>query len=45
MLVQIPQNDGYTYCPQSHMNFGPVIKTLGISVKESGKVVETSVEG
>jgi len=30
----------------SHMNFGPVVKPLGITVKkESGKVVKTSVEG
>jgi len=28
------------------MNFGPVVKPLGITVKkESGKVVETSGEG
>ena len=41
--MQIPQNDGYTYCPQSHKKFGPVVKPLGITVtKESGKVVETS---
>ena len=39
-------NDGYTYCPQSHMNFGPVVKPLGITVKkDSGKVGETSGEG
>jgi len=30
--------------PQSHMDFGPVVKPLGITVKkEVGKVVETSV--
>ena len=29
--------------PQSHMDFGPVVKPLGITVKkEVGKVVETS---